>query len=57
MELPYGITIETLLLELELDSRLVAVEQNLEIVPKAIYGERKISEGDNLEIVHFVGGG
>lgn len=57
MELPYGITIENLLTQLELDARLVAVEQNFEIVPKSNYGERKILEGDKLEIVHFVGGG
>jgi len=57
MEFPDGATIESLLIQLELDARLVAVEQNLEIVPKANYSERKIAPGDSIEIVHFVGGG
>jgi sulfur carrier protein len=57
MELQDGITIETLLAQLEIDLRLVAVEQNLEIVPKADYSTRHICEGDSIEIVQFVGGG
>lgn len=40
-----------------IDSRRVAVEYNLEILPKADYGLTQLSEGDRLEIVHFVGGG
>jgi len=57
MELQDGITIENLLVHLEIDVRLVAVEQNLEIVPKADYSTRLIREGDSIEIVQFVGGG
>ncbi|MCI0412169.1 sulfur carrier protein ThiS [bacterium] len=57
MELQDGITIENLLLQLEIDVRLVAVEQNLEIVPKADYTKRVVAEGDSIEIVQFVGGG
>ena len=57
MELQDGITIENLLAQLEIDVRLVAVEQNLEIVPKADYSTRLIREGDAIEIVQFVGGG
>ena len=57
MELPDGATIENLLIQLELDARLVAVERNLEIVPKANYSAQKITSGDSIEIVHFVGGG
>ena len=57
MKLPDGTTIENLLKHLELDARLVAVEQNLEIIPKANYSRQRISAGDTLEIVHFVGGG
>jgi thiamine biosynthesis protein ThiS len=57
MELQDGITIENLLAQLEIDLRLVAVEQNLEIVPKVDYATRRISEGDSIEIVQFVGGG
>lgn len=57
MELEGGSTIANLLKQLELDPRLVAVELNLEIVPKATYEEKKIADGDSIEIVHFVGGG
>jgi hypothetical protein len=35
----------------------VAVERNLEIVPKSTYGAVGLSQGDRLEIVHFIGGG
>lgn len=57
MELPEGTTIAGLLKILEMDSVLVAVEQNLDIVPKRSFSERTISSGDQIEIVHFVGGG
>ena len=57
MELQHGLTIENLLAHLELDARLVAVEVNLEIVSKTNYSAQKLSEGDRIEIVHFVGGG
>jgi len=35
----------------------IAVERNMEIVPKAAYGQTMLSNDDVLEIVHFVGGG
>ena len=57
MELPDGSTVLNLLQQLELDPRLVAVELNLEIVPKATYEKKKIADGDMIEIVHCVGGG
>jgi thiamine biosynthesis protein ThiS len=57
IELQDRITIENLLTQLEIDLRLVAVEQNLEIVPKVDYSTRLIREGDSIEIVQFVGGG
>ncbi len=50
-------TVASLLESLGLDGRKVAVERNLEIVPKSAYGEVALSEGDKLEIVHFIGGG
>jgi sulfur carrier protein len=40
-----------------IDPRRVAVELNLDILPKADYGQTLLSDGDRLEIVHFVGGG
>jgi thiamine biosynthesis protein ThiS len=42
---------------LGLDGRKVAVERNLEIVPRSIYGATAIMDGDRIEIVHFIGGG
>jgi len=43
--------------DLGLDGRKVAVEKNLEIVPRSTYPATQINDGDRLEIVHFVGGG
>ena len=39
------------------DPRLIAVELNGNIVPKAKYGETVLNDGDTVEIVSFVGGG
>ena len=42
---------------LGLNPKKVAVERNLEIVPRSLYGSTRIAEGDRIEIVNFVGGG
>ena len=42
---------------LGLDPRKVAVEVNLEIVPRSLYGRTALKNGDRVEIVHFIGGG
>jgi thiamine biosynthesis protein ThiS len=42
---------------LGLDVRKVAVERNLEIVPRSTYLTTPIADGDRIEIVHFIGGG
>lgn len=52
-----GTTILGLVLKLELDPKSVAVERNLEIVPKSLHGETVLNDGDAIEIVEFVGGG
>lgn len=57
MELREGETVADLLKHLEIDSLLVAVELNLNIVSKSKFSDQKIVAGDRLEIVHFVGGG
>lgn len=46
-----------LLILLELAPGKVAIERNLEIVPRSHYGETPVEDGDRFEIVHFVGGG
>jgi len=50
-------TILALVLELGLDPRKVAVERNLEIVPRSLHGQTALTEGDRIEMVVFVGGG
>lgn len=52
-----GLTVAGLIAKLELDTRKVAVERNLEIVPRSTYEAVRLEEGDRLEIVHFIGGG
>jgi thiazole synthase len=52
-----GLTIAALCQELDLDPAKVAVERNMEIVPRSTLGDVKVADGDQLEIVHFVGGG
>jgi thiazole synthase len=56
-EISTAVTVAGLLESLGLDGRKVAVERNLEIVPKSAYGEVALGDGDRLEIVHFIGGG
>src|ERR1700736_918552 len=50
-------SVRTLLESLGLDPAKIAVERNLEIVPRSRYGEVALGHGDRLEIVHFIGGG
>ncbi|MGC6328689.1 sulfur carrier protein ThiS [Rhizorhabdus sp. FW153] len=54
---PAGLTIAELALDLGLDPVKVAVERNLEVVPRSTLGQVRLEDGDELEIVHFVGGG
>jgi len=50
-------SVQALLDTLGLDTRKVAVELNLEIVPRSAYGVTQVGDGDKMEIVHFIGGG
>jgi len=50
-------SVRGLLESLGLDPAKIAVERNLEIVPRSRYGEVALGHGDRLEIVHFIGGG
>jgi thiamine biosynthesis protein ThiS len=54
---PAGISVAVLALELGLEPTKVAVERNLEIVPRSTLGDVIIEDGDEYEIVTFVGGG
>ena len=51
------LTVFELLGRIGLDPAKVAVERNLEIVPKSTYAQTPLGDGDRLEIVHFIGGG
>ncbi len=53
----YATTVAELVEELALDPRKVAVERNLEIVPRSLYAVTALAEGDRIELVQFVGGG
>jgi thiamine biosynthesis protein ThiS len=52
-----GSTIADLALELGLEPTKVAVERNMEIVPRSTLAQTPIEDGDDFEIVTFVGGG
>ena len=56
-ELPEATTILQLLEKLKVRRDSVAVEVNREIVPRARHGDRRLQEGDAVEVVTFVGGG
>ena len=50
-------TVSALLLELDIDARRVAVEHNLIVLKRPAFETTEIHEGDQVEIVNFVGGG
>lgn len=56
-ELAAPVSVAELLQQLEIDARRVAVELNLAVVKKAAYDSSLIKDGDEVEIVNFVGGG
>jgi sulfur carrier protein len=56
-EVPSGTTIAELLLRLQMQTRHVAVERNLNLVPRAHHVDCVLEAGDRLEIVTLVGGG
>jgi thiamine biosynthesis protein ThiS len=51
------LTIAALLAHLNIDPRLVAVEHNVEVIKRHRYDTTVVNEGDEVEIVNFVGGG
>ncbi len=52
-----GKTIAAYLEEAGYPTQFIAVERNLEIVPRAVYDSTILCDGDSIEIVRFVGGG
>ena len=55
-ECPSGVTVADLVAELGLGERRIAVELNRDVLPREAY-ERALRDGDEVEIVHFIGGG
>jgi thiamine biosynthesis protein ThiS len=56
-ELPGPLTVSELLADLQIEARRVAVELNLVVLKRHTFDTTTISEGDEVEIVNFVGGG
>lgn len=57
LELKDGASISELLVQLALGPGPVAVERNGEVVPRKEHPSTLLSDGDRIEVVHFVGGG
>lgn len=55
--LPDGMSVAALLAHLQLPEKKIAIERNLEIVSKSTFNDTKLADGDQLEIIHFIGGG
>jgi thiamine biosynthesis protein ThiS len=56
-EIANPLSISALLESLKIDPRRVAIEHNLDIIKRARYDTTIVNEGDEVEIVNFVGGG
>lgn len=56
-ELSDGSTIQDVVKSLGLQEKQVAVEHNRNILKRELWNETTVAEGDQLEVVHFVGGG
>ncbi len=55
--LPDNSSAADLVASLQLGGKRIAMEVNLEIVPRSSYGSHQLHEGDRIEIVHAIGGG
>jgi len=56
-EVPEGLSVSALLAHLGLNPARVAIERNLEVLPRSAWPATAVVTGDRFEIVHFVGGG
>jgi thiamine biosynthesis protein ThiS len=56
-ELEHPITVAELLNQLAIDARCVAVEHNLSVIKRQAFDDTVVHDGDEVEIVNFVGGG
>jgi thiamine biosynthesis protein ThiS len=56
-EIPEGLTVAAMLENLGMSDGRVAIERNLDILPRALWRDTRVQSNDSFEIVHFVGGG
>ena len=56
-ELEQSVTLAELVEILEMGDRRIAVEANEELVPRSLFPDHPLSDGDRIEIVHAIGGG
>ncbi|HXN73459.1 MAG TPA: sulfur carrier protein ThiS [Candidatus Acidoferrales bacterium] len=56
-EVPDGVTVIALLDHLKMRTDRVAIERNLNILPRSLWNDTQVEPNDSFEIVHFVGGG
>lgn len=56
-ELTEGMSVEVLLRALEMEGMRLAIERNSEIIPRRLYPSTMLEDGDEIEIVHAIGGG
>ncbi|MBC6402525.1 MAG: sulfur carrier protein ThiS [Hyphomonadaceae bacterium] len=56
-DLPDSLTVAGLIAHLGLPDKKIAIERNREVVPKSTFDDLGLSDGDRLEIIHFIGGG
>jgi thiamine biosynthesis protein ThiS len=52
-----AINLTDLVAELGLEQRMIAIERNMEVVPKSEYTATQLEENDRIELVHMIGGG
>jgi len=56
-DVPEGLSVAALLAHLEMNTGRVAVERNLDVLPRASWAGTYVADGDSYEIVQLVGGG
>jgi len=56
-DVPEGLSVAALLAHLEMNTGRVAVERNLDVLPRSSWTDTRVTDGDSYEIVQLVGGG
>jgi sulfur carrier protein len=56
-EVPAGTTVADLVVDLAARGQRFAVEVNEELIPRSLHADRRLVEGDRVEVVHAIGGG